>query len=59
MDASTVGDGRDEWPDPLPLQDPNFDHMYEAFNDAGCASGPGVAGDYGASLDVSPSRMTH
>ncbi|PYR56707.1 MAG: hypothetical protein DMF85_15695 [Acidobacteria bacterium] len=44
----------------LPPQDPNYDHMYEAFDDnAGCSSGPGLTGDYGASLPVESSDLIH
>jgi hypothetical protein len=43
----------------LPPQDPNYDHMREAFEDVACPNAPGVIGEPGASLDVRPSRLVH
>ena len=43
----------------IPPQDPNYDHMHEAFDDAACRNAPGVTGDYGASLPVSSNRSVH
>jgi hypothetical protein len=43
----------------LPPQDPNYDHMNEAFDDPGCPNAPGVIGDVGASLPVAASRLIH
>lgn len=43
----------------LPPQDPNLDHLWEAFDDPGCPNAPGLVGEIGASLPVAGSRRVH
>jgi hypothetical protein len=59
LDLANEPIGGDVDYDNLPPQDPNLDHMYEAFDDPACPNAPGMIGDVGKSLPVSPSRRVH
>jgi len=51
--------GNDVDYDKMPRSDPHYDRMHEGFDDPACPNPPGVAGDYGAGLDVAPSTRVH